>query len=81
VPVRPPHDGAFSLTRARCLGSCGLAPMVVINGEVRGKETPESVVKHVKTWWSERKSRTYAQEQPRNLRENTKFIKTNELEA
>jgi bidirectional [NiFe] hydrogenase diaphorase subunit len=41
-------DGAFSLTRARCLGSCGLAPMVVINGEVRGKETPDSVVKHVK---------------------------------
>jgi bidirectional [NiFe] hydrogenase diaphorase subunit len=41
-------DGAFSLTRARCLGSCGLAPMVVINGEVRGKETPASVVKHVK---------------------------------
>lgn len=36
-------DGLFSLTTARCLGSCGLAPVVVFDGEVSGKETPESV--------------------------------------
>ena len=36
-------DGIFSLTRARCLGSCGLAPVVVFDGEIRGKETPDSV--------------------------------------
>jgi bidirectional [NiFe] hydrogenase diaphorase subunit len=36
-------DGGFSLTRARCLGSCGLAPVAVIDGEIHGKETPESV--------------------------------------
>jgi bidirectional [NiFe] hydrogenase diaphorase subunit len=41
-------DGLFSLTTARCLGSCGLAPVIVIDGQVRGKETPESVTKHVK---------------------------------
>ncbi len=35
-------DGSISLTRARCLGSCGLAPVVVLDGEIRGKETPES---------------------------------------
>ena len=29
-------DGRFSLTTARCLGSCGLAPVAVIDGEVRG---------------------------------------------
>jgi len=41
-------DGLFSLTTARCLGSCGLAPVVVLDGEVRGKETPESVTRRVK---------------------------------
>ena len=41
-------DGLFSLTTARCLGSCGLAPVAVLDGEVRGKETPESVTRRVK---------------------------------
>lgn len=41
-------DGLFSLTTARCLGSCGLAPVVVFDGDVRGKETPESVTRRVK---------------------------------
>jgi bidirectional [NiFe] hydrogenase diaphorase subunit len=36
-------DGVFSLTRARCLGSCGLAPVVVFDGEIRAKETPATV--------------------------------------
>jgi bidirectional [NiFe] hydrogenase diaphorase subunit len=35
-------DGVFSITTARCLGSCGLAPVVVYDGNVRGKETPEA---------------------------------------
>jgi bidirectional [NiFe] hydrogenase diaphorase subunit len=29
-------DGRFTLRTARCLGSCGLAPVAVIDGEVRG---------------------------------------------
>ena len=36
-------DGLFSLTIARCLGSCGLAPVSVLDGQVYGKETPEAV--------------------------------------
>ena len=40
-------DGLLSLTTARCLGSCGLAPMIVFDGQVRGKETPELVMKRV----------------------------------
>jgi bidirectional [NiFe] hydrogenase diaphorase subunit len=40
-------DGLFSLTTARCLGSCGLAPVVVLDGQVRGKETPEAVNRQV----------------------------------
>jgi bidirectional [NiFe] hydrogenase diaphorase subunit len=38
-------DGLFSLTIARCLGSCGLAPVIVLDGQVYGKETPEAVTK------------------------------------
>ncbi len=30
-------DGAFSIEAVRCLGCCGLAPVMVINGEVHGK--------------------------------------------
>jgi bidirectional [NiFe] hydrogenase diaphorase subunit len=41
-------DGLFSLRSARCLGSCGLAPVVVTNGQVSGKETPGAVLQRVK---------------------------------
>ena len=40
-------DGLFSLTIARCLGSCGLAPVIVFDGQVHGKETPEAVNRRV----------------------------------
>lgn len=38
-------DGIFSLTIARCLGSCGLAPVIVLDGQVYGKESPDAVTK------------------------------------
>lgn len=40
-------DGRFSLSTARCLGSCGLAPVAVLNGSVVGKETPDGAIKRV----------------------------------
>jgi bidirectional [NiFe] hydrogenase diaphorase subunit len=36
-------DGKLSLLTARCLGSCGLAPAVVFDGQVAGKVTTESL--------------------------------------
>lgn len=30
-------DGLFSVEAVRCLGCCGLAPVLVVNGEVHGK--------------------------------------------
>ncbi len=30
-------DGEFSVEAVRCLGCCGLAPVMVVNGEVHGK--------------------------------------------
>ena len=40
-------DGEISLLTARCFGTCGLAPVAVIDGEVSGKLTPETLCKHL----------------------------------
>ncbi len=42
-------DGRFNLVDFRCPGSCGLAPILVLDGEMVGRETPESVLAKVKT--------------------------------
>ncbi|HRW48497.1 MAG: bidirectional hydrogenase complex protein HoxE [Caldilinea sp.] len=42
------RDGALSLSTARCLGSCGLAPVLVLDGEVLPRETPESTLIRVR---------------------------------
>ena len=34
-------DGALSLLEARCIGSCGLAPVALVDGAVVAKATPE----------------------------------------
>ena len=36
-------DGRFSLEATRCVGACGLAPVMVINNEVYGKMTTDQV--------------------------------------
>ena len=36
-------DGKFSLDCLRCVGACGLAPVVTIGGKVYGRITPEKV--------------------------------------
>ena len=36
-------DGEFSVEAVRCLGCCGLAPVMVINGEVYGKVKTDSL--------------------------------------
>ena len=40
-------DGLLSLTTARCIGSCGLAPVAVLDGKVRGKETPAGLLQQI----------------------------------
>ena len=37
-------DGVVTLKTARCLGSCGLAPIVLLDGTVIGKEGPDVIV-------------------------------------
>ena len=36
-------DGKFSLDSCRCVGACGLAPVMMINGEVYGRLTVDQV--------------------------------------
>ena len=43
-------DGSLSLLTARCLGACGIAPSVVLDGAVAGHQTSEAVLERVKGW-------------------------------
>ncbi len=36
-------DGKFSLEATRCIGACGLAPVMTVNGEVYGRLTKNDV--------------------------------------
>ncbi len=43
-PGETTADNQLSVLAARCLGSCGLAPAVVFDGEIAGKLEPAAVV-------------------------------------
>jgi len=50
APGETTPNGKISLLTARCLGSCGLAPAVVFDGEVCGRMTPPAVLEKVERW-------------------------------
>ena len=37
------RDGLFTLNATRCLGACGLAPVMTINEEVYGRLVPDDI--------------------------------------
>jgi NADP-reducing hydrogenase subunit HndA len=37
------EDGKFSLEACRCIGACGLAPVIMINDDVYGRLTPDEI--------------------------------------
>jgi NADH:ubiquinone oxidoreductase subunit E len=43
-------DGLFSLGPARCLGACGLAPVVMIDDKIHGELTPKKIVQVLKEY-------------------------------
>lgn len=43
-------DGEVSLVQARCIGSCGLAPVAVLDGEVAPKLSAKDAVARVDAW-------------------------------
>ena len=36
-------DGLFTLNATRCLGACGLAPVIMVNDDVYGRLTPDQI--------------------------------------
>jgi bidirectional [NiFe] hydrogenase diaphorase subunit len=43
-------DGRISISTARCLGACGLAPVVVYDGEVAGEQAADLALERLKGW-------------------------------
>jgi bidirectional [NiFe] hydrogenase diaphorase subunit len=43
-------DGKVSLTTARCVGACGRAPVVIMDGELTGDTTPEKLQEQFERW-------------------------------
>jgi NADH:ubiquinone oxidoreductase subunit E len=43
-------DRIFSLQPARCLGACGLAPVVMVNDKIHGELTPKSMLELIKKY-------------------------------
>ena len=45
IPVgKTTEDGRFTLNATRCLGACGLAPVMTIGGEVHAKMDPDKAL-------------------------------------
>ena len=43
-------DGKFSLTACRCIGACGLAPVLTVNDDVYGRLVPEDIDSIIKKY-------------------------------
>ena len=43
-------DGQFSLTACRCIGACGLAPVITVNDDVYGRLTVDDVPYIINTY-------------------------------
>ena len=49
-PGETTRDGLFSLEVVACIGACGLAPVISINGEFYAGVTPEKAVEIINTY-------------------------------
>lgn len=52
-PGETTPDGQISLLTARCVGSCGVAPVAVLNGLITGRITIEQSLAQAETWLQE----------------------------
>ena len=41
------EDGLFSVDATRCLGACGLAPIIIVDGQVHGNLTDPKVLNRI----------------------------------
>ncbi len=44
------EDGLFTLEETRCLGACGLAPVMMIDDKIYGELTPKKVVEVLRSY-------------------------------
>lgn len=51
--THPTEDGLFSISALRCVGACGLAPVMMINDKVYGKVTAAKAIEIVKQYQKE----------------------------
>jgi len=49
-PGETTPDNKVSLLSARCIGACGIAPAVVLDGTVTPRATPEAVLERLRQW-------------------------------
>jgi bidirectional [NiFe] hydrogenase diaphorase subunit len=54
APGETSPDGKVSVAIARCLGSCALAPIVVVDGQLIGKTSAEAAVERIQLALAER---------------------------
>jgi bidirectional [NiFe] hydrogenase diaphorase subunit len=49
-PGETTPDGQISLLTARCVGSCGVAPVAVMDGLIAGRITAEQTIEQAERW-------------------------------
>lgn len=49
-PGETTPDNQVSLLTARCIGACGIAPAVVLDGTVAPRQSPESALAQINKW-------------------------------
>ena len=48
--VQTTGDMQFTLENVNCVGACSIAPVVIVNDKVFGKQSPDKMVKNIKTY-------------------------------
>jgi NADH-quinone oxidoreductase E subunit len=54
-PGETTKDGLFSIETVACIGACGLAPVIAVNGKYYSKVTPDSIIKILNSYRNEEK--------------------------
>jgi bidirectional [NiFe] hydrogenase diaphorase subunit len=52
APGEAAPDGALALARVRCVGACGVAPVVLFDGAVAGRQEPAGAAARAAAWRS-----------------------------
>src|SRR5512142_3155672 len=50
APGEAAPDAALAIARVRCVGACGIAPVVLFDGAVAGRQEPADVVARLAAW-------------------------------